>query len=221
MLVTKYFVFLHLPKTGGSFVAEVCHRHLPRGWVVPNDLDPHAPYEEAKARYSGLPMLAFVRNPWDWYVSWYHYLLENPPPEPHTPELTPMWVAAFDRGRSDFKTVVTRACTGETFGNVATAEVMRERGIDHYSALYRMKVATGIEEGKVEAGRFEALREDFLAFLERHSVPVGHYFAEVVRRRARVRASRHDHYRAYYDDELRELVGRSAREIVERYGYSF
>jgi hypothetical protein len=221
MLITKYFLFLHLPKTGGSFVADVCYRHLPREWRIENDIHPHAAYEEVRDRFPALPMLCFVRNPWDWYVSWYHYLVQNPPAGPHTVENRPMWVLAFERGRTDFKTAVTRACTGASFGNPITSGVMRERGLDHYSALYEIKIGRGIEEGRVEVGRYENLRPDLLGFLERHDVPIGEDFREIVASRAPVRASERGDYRVYYDDELRDLVAGKARGLIDRYEYRF
>jgi hypothetical protein len=221
MLITKYFLFLHLPKTGGSFVSEVCHRNLPSEWGIGNDIHPHASYEEVKNRFGELPMLCFVRNPWDWYVSWYHYLLDNPPEPPHTIENTPMWASAFEHGKADFGTVVTRACRNESFGNPVTRNVMREQGLDHYSALYEVKVGGGIEAGRVEAGRYENLREDLLAFLDRHEVPIDDHFRAIVRNAPPVRASSRSDYRSYYDEDLRDLVGEKAHALVERYGYSF
>jgi hypothetical protein len=220
LLVTKYFVFLHLPKTGGSWVREVCFRNLPREWRIENDLESHASYDDAAERFGDLPMLCFVRNPWDWYVSWYHWLKANPPPEPHTLEERPMWVMAFDRGRSDFATAVRRACTGESFANPRTSETMRELGVDHYSALYRIIAGGGVDAGKVEVGRFERLREDLTAFMERHDVPLTNEFRTAVRGQPAVRASNRAHYRSYYDDELRELVAEK-NELVAEYGYSF
>jgi hypothetical protein len=221
MLITKHFLFLHLPRTGGSFLSELCYRSLPREWRIPNEIHPHAPYSEVKDRFSHLPMICFVRNPWDWYVSWYHHHIENPPEGPHTIENRPMWVTAFGLGESDFATVVRSACTGESFGNRITSDVMREQGLDHYSALYRIKVGEGIEEGKVETGSYENLREDFLSLLDRHEVPITEEFRERVRSAPPVRATRRRAYREYYDDELRALVGEKARAIIERYGYSF
>jgi hypothetical protein len=220
MLITRYFLFIHLPKTGGQFVREVCDRYLPAEWRVPNDIPPHAPYREVKDRFPDLPILCFVRNPWDWYVSWFHYIRETPPLESHP--AAAMWETAFELGKSDFAETVRRACTGEGFGNPNTAGVMRERGIDHYSAIYWQMAGDGVEEGRVEVGRSEDLVGDLVGFLERHDVPLSPEFEEKVRNHPRVgTGKRAQDYRSYYDDELRELVADKARGLIQAYGYSF
>ena len=73
MLVTEKCIFLHMPKTGGhycrdvlrEFCGEVLHRG---GW--------HAPFSRVPEQYRDLPIIIAVRNPWDWYVSWYHYMVD-------------------------------------------------------------------------------------------------------------------------------------------------
>src|ERR1700761_6631916 len=76
MVITDRFVFLHLHKSGGTFVLECLRRfvrssrtigfHLPRGRI---------PTESGH-----LPVLGFVRNPWSYYVSWYHFQVQRPSP---------------------------------------------------------------------------------------------------------------------------------------------
>ena len=217
LLITRHFVFLHLPRAAGQFVRKVCFDHLPTRWFVPNDLDWNASYDEIAQDFSDLPIFALVRNPWDWYVSWYHHLTQDRPER----RSGPMWERAFERGRADFATVVRRACTGEGFANPRTGAIMRERAVDHYSAAYARIVGSGVDEGRVEVGRFESFRTELLAFLERHRVPTAAGFRSAVLNDPPVNTSRHRSYREYYDDELRELVEARASELIARYGYAF
>ena len=90
----------------------------------------------------------------------------------------------FDRGRNDFGQAVTAACEGIS----ATPDppprwmqALRERDWDLYTLWYWQLAGRGVEEGRVEVGRVETLRDDFIAFLERHEVPVGDAFLEAVR----------------------------------------
>ena len=73
MILSEHFVFLHLPKTGGSFVRELCTHYAPPAWKV-RLLDHHPTIHDIPSEYANLPIFGFVRNPFDWYVSWYTYL---------------------------------------------------------------------------------------------------------------------------------------------------
>jgi hypothetical protein len=223
MLITKHFVFVHLQKTGGNFVQAVCQQHLPPDWLVPNDLGDHASFHQIPSEHAQLPVFALIRNPWDWYVSWYHFAVQKQP-EPADEAPDSIWVQLFDRGRRDFPAAVTAACEGISAVPGPPPQyllALQKRDWDLYTLWYWMLVGRGAEKGQVEVGRSESLREDFIAFLERHHVPVGGDFVSAVRAAPATNTSRHGDYRSYYDDALRDLVGHKARLIVERYGYEF
>ena len=69
MIVTDRFVFLHLHKSGGTFVNHWLIRFFPEAKV----LGYHLPRSQTPAEYSGLPVVGLVRNPWSYYVSWYAF----------------------------------------------------------------------------------------------------------------------------------------------------
>ena len=73
MLITDRFVFVHVPKTGGDFIRRICLKHLPTAGFVPHQIAKHGPDTEIPAPYDALPRFALVRNPWDYYVSWYSF----------------------------------------------------------------------------------------------------------------------------------------------------
>ena len=75
-------------------------------------------------------------------------------------------------------------------------------------------------EGTVEIGRFENLREDFIAFLRRHAVPIDDSFTQHVLERPPENISQREPYPSYYDPELRDLVG-ATNTLVDEYGYTF
>jgi hypothetical protein len=223
MLITKHFVFVHLQKTGGNFIKAVCEQHLQPDWLVPNDLDDHTSFHRIPAEHSHLPVFSLIRNPWDWYVSWYHFAIQSPQGE-RDEEPDSLWVRLFDRGGRSFEEAVTAACEG----NSATPDpppqwmrAMRERDWDLYTLWYWQLAGRGVDAGRVEVGRVETLREDFIAFLERHDVPVAAAFLDAVRAMPATNTSDRGQYRQYYDDRLRDLVAHKARLIVDRYDYEF
>ena len=97
MLITKRFVFIHLPKTGGTFAKNALENlYIPQAQVAgrlvrqsnhilsrtkaalgiqPNflSLSKHGYRHEIPEKYVPLPILACMRNPFDWYVSNYKY----------------------------------------------------------------------------------------------------------------------------------------------------
>lgn len=71
MLITPDFVFVHMPKTGGSFVARMLR--MAYGDRATEYGDKHATCEQIPASECDKPILSVVRSPWDRYVSQYHY----------------------------------------------------------------------------------------------------------------------------------------------------
>jgi hypothetical protein len=69
MLVTDKFVFIHLPRTGGTFVADVIEKFFPSA----REIGYHLPLEQLPKEYAHLPVLGTVRSPWEFYVSWYYH----------------------------------------------------------------------------------------------------------------------------------------------------
>jgi hypothetical protein len=69
MIVTDHFAFVHLHKAGGSFVTEFLLRCVPSA----RRIGYHYPRAILPAEYADRPILGSVRNPWDFYVSYYHF----------------------------------------------------------------------------------------------------------------------------------------------------
>lgn len=102
---SKKFIFIHIFKTAGTSVTAALERHSykpqslrPRNWrtllttpksqLLCREMHKHAPAVEIKqalgsATYDQFFKFSFVRNPWDWLVSLYHYILEHPDNEGH------------------------------------------------------------------------------------------------------------------------------------------
>ena len=84
MILTPKFVYIHLPKTGGTFVSSVLGRLMRRKgyWArVRNRLagkqfineNQHGTCVEIPASHRHLPIVSCVRNPYDRFVSIYHF----------------------------------------------------------------------------------------------------------------------------------------------------
>jgi hypothetical protein len=220
MLVGCQLVFVHIPRTGGRFIREALQGHLALDTDAPR-FPGHASYEELPVRFRDRSGFCVVRNPWDWYVSWYHFVMQRGPElarlASHNPKRT-TWETAFRGGRSSFAEVVTRACEGRF--EHPFAESARRRDVDLYSEHVRVQASGAIENGNLEPGRFEELVPFLLDLLDRHDL-LTEPLRDAIERTPPINASQHGPYSDYYDEELRELVGHKARWLTERFGYAF
>lgn len=229
MIVTPRFVFLHLHKSGGTFVNECLFKFVADALHVGY----HLPRSMIPAEYAGLPVLGFVRNPWSYYVSWYTFQLERPHPNF-------LFRILSDEGRLDFEAtlrnmlnlgagslrldMLIRALPPD-YSNQGlnlpafALEPIRNTELGFYSYLYRYLYAgTG---SPMVVGRVESLREDLSRMLEKVSQPVSAEMRTYIETEAPRNTSGHSDYRDYYSTALRELVARRDADVIERHKYRF
>jgi hypothetical protein len=224
MLLTKRFVLLHVPKTGGSFLTDLCLKHLPPEWEGHEHRFTHMGYQAIPPEFAGLPTVVFVRNPWDWYVSWYRYAVAHPPLDGDDSGL--IWQALLGGGRYTFKQAVTSACRPQELAAGGSRprwlQQMESRDVDYYSAMHTLISGSDVSEDQVTVQRFENLRQGFLDFLDVHDVAVPEALREACLSAPPMNASeRAPDYREYYDDGLRELIRNKASALIGQYGYDF
>jgi hypothetical protein len=73
MILTDEFVFIHYPKTGGTFVIDVVMRVLRGTGKSYVNTGKHDTCDQIPAEYRSRPILSCVRNPYDIKVSQYRY----------------------------------------------------------------------------------------------------------------------------------------------------
>jgi hypothetical protein len=215
VLIHDRFVFIHMPKTAGSFIADALRRELPAGSLVRGKEGTlHPGWSEIPVGARGLPVLVFVRNPWDWYVSWYHFLMSQKPG-------SIAYRVLLGNGKNDFATSIRNACGGL----VEPGRPMRVRfvstGDDFYAASLRRFCDAGWNSALLTVGRYEFLIDDLAEFLSKAGVPLSGESIERIRMSRPLKVTAHRPYREYYDDALRDLVGRSCRSLIERFDYHF
>jgi hypothetical protein len=207
VLITPHFVFIHMPKTGGSFIRSFLDGEEVGGL--------HATWNAIPPEYEHLPVFAVIRNPWDWYVSWHHFqagLEEQQRDE---------WMMFSSQGRLSFEMTVLRACGKSIDRPLWKLDWMWRRDWDYYCLVWWLTFGMLENRGRaVEVGRFENLRDDFLSFLDRHEL-AGSGLREAVLDSPAVNPSERGPYQDYYSPELRDLVGRKCRLLIEKFGYEF
>jgi hypothetical protein len=229
MVVTSQFTFLHLHKSGGTFVNE-CLMTFVRD---ARQIGYHLPRTMVPREFAHLPALGLVRNPWSYYVSWYAFQQQRP-------HANFLFRILSDDGQLDFEGTVRNMLhigagslrldmllralpkaysnQGLNLPSFALAPI-RDTQLGFYTYLYRYLYAGG--EKPVIVGRMEDMREDLLAMFEQTghspSEEMRAFIAEALPRNF----SQHGDYTHYYSDKLRKLVEKRDQEIISRHRYRF
>lgn len=225
---TNYFVWLHTPKTGGTWLYRVFRDCRPASWGLPQYPGPaHVQAHEAEAflKRDGLedraklPWLAGVRNPWDWYVSLYFFMEQQfvggggqfaVPREERVPGAR-IWEDRFTRGNN---------VQGFRAALPDMLHALHEE--KNYALIPPQKNFQQID-GKlvVRPVRFERLREEIVVALEETGAEISPRLRHFVTNRKAANTSDHQEYGLFYTTELQKLVYRHEEWVAETFGYRF
>ena len=230
MIVTDNFVFVHLPRSGGTFVSAVIRKFFPAA----REIGYHLPRVALPAEYSHLPVLGTVRNPWAFYLSWYHHHHSDK-------RYLPLFCSLSENRRLDFVETTRNALNlGVNYDKLdyliqglpedfnyqerhvsnLTRDVMRKfRGSGLGLYTFRFNQLFGPADD-VFFCRVETLRSDLVAFFERIGA-ASDALRSYVHNLDKKNTSEHLHYSTYYTPELAELVSIRDRPLIERFGYKF
>ncbi len=234
MLVTDKFVFLHLPRAGGTFVYEVVRKFFPSA----REIGYHFPRELLPNEYSHLPILGTVRNPWEFYASWYHH---HQPSVRYSPSTNILFCCvsedrkldfvqtirnALDLGVSDEKLDLLIQAAPENFNyderhipNLTKDDIRKIRGTGTGLYTFRFNQIFGRSDD-IHFCRVESQRSDLMAFFEKIGV-ANEALRSYVLGLDKKNISEHRHYSTYYTPELAELVLIRDRQLIERFGFTF
>lgn len=235
MIITDSFVFIHMHKTGGQTLNDIIQRCIPHHQVIGY----HYPRCEIPAEFAKLPVVGLVRNPWDWYVSWYAF---NRMPKIRNQ----LFNVVSDSGQGNFKSTITnlinlgsdssaselyrkdliRMLPDSLEGNRAaglTKASIRDFSSNEtgYYSWLTDRMLGNAHDDQTFIGHFENLNDDFLEIMQRISVKETETLRADLDKRERKNVSRHSHYSHYYDDELRDLVATKEQALIENFEYEF
>lgn len=201
MLLSDHFVFVHLLKSGGTFVKRILFDNAPAQWHCV-EVGGHPSVDEVPAEYRDKPFFGFIRNPWDWYVSCYHYF--------KTVDKAPLFDQISMDGTLSF---------AETFWRALDAEPFKSAGVGPLT--YFARHTYGADPAQCRLLRFESLRDDLLATLHGLPVEVPPSLERAILDHPPVNTTEHGHYRDYYDTRLRDKVAELDADLIKRFGYAF
>ncbi len=209
------FIFIHIAKTGGLSVRDILEKYSeePEKFKIKRPLKLinekhnifydvwrslllHATAQDALNElpadvFNNAFKFAFVRNPWDWQVSMYHFILREPKSTPHN------LVKSFGSFDAYIKAVVG---TDFRFPK-GTTKFQYEMIVDDNGKLLVDFI-----------GHYETLAADFEHICRvigiNESLP-------------HLNRSEHRDYRSYYTEETRQLIAEHYAKDIALFGYTF
>ncbi len=206
--VRKRLHFLHVPKCGGSFVDKAFSPWIRRCETrrFPETRG-HLTYREYEAAFVkmgvAMPNLWFtvVRNPWDWHVSWFHYIKGDL------------------RGKHSGHVVEAALFQSFTFPDyIRWLEDPSSPATEHRYMHKQMKDYLVDSGGRIAVShilRQENLEEDLEQFIHKLDLKV-----KLAKRRVNV-AHRESDYRVYYSDQDAEIIARRHAKDLALFNYRF
>lgn len=235
MIVTHKFTLMHMHKTGGQTLNQVINSTFEESETVGY----HFPHSELPDHATNKPLVGMVRNPWDWYLSWYAF-------NTHPRMYNPLYVVLSDGGNGDFESTVTnlinfgsdsrksaqyrsalKTLLPETLeGNRgvgltrASIDELAQSGQGYYSWMFE-RMHGDLDSDLLHVGYFENLIEDFIRIMGDLGVDQADEMRAQFASIGRTNTSNHSHYSHYYSDELKRLVAEKDGSLVKRYNYRF
>jgi hypothetical protein len=228
MIATDHVVFLHLHKSGGTFVNEGLLRFVQGARIVGY----HLPCRLIPPSLAHLPVVGLVRNPWSYYVSWYAFQSQRPEPNA-------LFRTLSDGGRLDFDGTIRNMLALGSGGDCLDAliqalpreythrglnlpgfalEPIRQSGLGFYSYLYRyMYDGPGI----LHIGRMERMRDELPSLFTAAGQPISGPLRSYLQGAPASNISHHAPYTQYYSEQLAALVAERDAYLIERFGYRF
>lgn len=227
MIATDKLLFLHLHKSGGTFVNALLLRCVPSSTPVGY----HLPYRETPPQFRELPVVGTVRSPWAYYVSWYHFQAGQQSPNHLYRLCSEDGSLGFDAtirnlvnlARDDQRLDRLQEALPDGYTkrglNLTKADVadLRQHGAGFYSFLYE-RLYRGARMPRIL--RVERLRDELRrALLELGCLPdscIEAFLSDA----PDLNVSQHEDPAGYYDDDLAELVARRDRAVIDSFDYT-
>jgi hypothetical protein len=185
--------------------------------VVPQ----HDGYITIKGNHKNKPVIGVIRNPWDWYVSLYHF---------HLPSKGSFMYPIIEKGGS-FKGFLKLFLNKEK-GRIhdINFDWLSNMNVGPYS--YRVikcfnKNGLNIKSigdcnfNVVNIIKMENLVPNFINVLNEKGITLSDEIINELKSKDKVNTSDHKDYRQYYDDECAELVSIKDRLIIKEFNYEF
>ena len=238
MIVTEHFVYIHTSRTAGTFLNKLIGGHVPGARM----LQYHGHLRDLPEEYSHLPVIGFVRNPWDWYVSMcFDYQRKG---QFVFKVLTAGNALDFAATVSRFLTLGDNSDTSkghlQRLVEVAPKSIivknpgqddlsgLRSEHFEHYpdntgyySWLFKLMYES-VRHHDIHIGRFENVREEALRLFEETGTPITNGITTYLKETGAMNSSRRPRsFVEGFEPILEQLVAEKDEYLIDRFGYDF
>jgi len=214
VLIAKDFIFIHVPRTGGTWLRELLKKDAPRSWLLRERCPLHRPVcaeLDELDRVGEARVYWFVRNPWEWYVSQWKYW------SGHYHARTGGYVGPrrdWTYNERYWARLVERLPSFQA----ALPLMLEERSLS-FALESQCTAVPGMRVG--QPLRFEQLRAGARQILESSGAGLSEGLAAAIAEEPAVNISKHGHYSEYYTGTGVEAVYRRDAGIITEFGYEF
>lgn len=207
--------FCHLPRTGGTFISQYARHKLTKlskkfnYYGQGTNIKKHQPASTIP-NYKDHYLFGLIRNPFDWYVSRYHYFIDKPSKNLNMVEDDISKSSDAGLVGKDFKDKYTFK-EHIKFGLTSTPNFWLSNLHDYMYEKDGVNIMNHI-------GKFENMSDELDFVLKENNlearVPLKDYWGY---KNSSIRGDYHD----YYDDELIKIIMEKDRKIFDLYGYTY
>lgn len=200
-------LFVHVPKTAGSSMERSQPWLGGVGHVAARDFKTFVNNQVRGIEWEAIYKFAFVRNPWDRFVSCFFH-------EPNLVRGRPKGEDVLEKNERTFRQYVRTAGHAGLHPPMMYPEPGRHVLHHHFCPQWWFVTDRKGKEVVLDIiGKFENLHDDWAVICNQIGVspePLPHRHPSV-----------HEHYTEYYDDETRDIIYELYRKDVEMFGYDF
>ena len=238
MIVTKHFVYIHTSRTAGTFLNKLILEQAADAQMIQY----HGHLKDLPREYSHLPVIGFVRNPWDWYVSMFYdyrrkqqYIFQiiARGGAPGFEAIISRFLRLGDNSVQSKRLLSRLIQAAPKFIDAQTPARRRMPGLrsenfanfpeDHgyYSWLFQL-MYTSENTHRIHIGRFENLREEALRLFEITGTPITKGIMAYLKETEAMNSSpRPSSYIGGYPPEIEQLVAEKDKYLIDQFGYVF
>jgi hypothetical protein len=238
MIVTKHFVYIHTSRSAGTFLNKLIIEHVPEARM----LQYHGHLKDLPKAFSHLPVIGFVRNPWDWYVSMiadysrkqqYVYQIISNRGAFGFEETVSKFLNLGDNSDESKRLLGQLIKTAPTSIDARTPPRRHLPGlrakyfaeypddVGYYSWLFQLMYESDIDHD-IHIGRFENLREEALRLFELTGTPITNDIRAYLTEAGALNSSRRPKsILGGYPPELEQLVADKEKYLIDQFAYEF